>query len=207
MQRSIRRSNAPPDAGVLNPTHENVFSFRHLQGKPQLVLKIRKSNLSKIGFRGRGEPHWPVAAKTKTTMCAALYKREPHASQRHESQQEIRGSVVEGFAISASTNKSEDSLHPNSSFQGASPLSPCHPDRSEAQWRDLQSSRKNESLTLQPPPGLDLGGCSLGAKPRDLQCALRLSQILPRKRSGGTIPSASTPIPNPVSKCLIAAVV
>jgi hypothetical protein len=82
-------------------------------------------------------------------------------------------------------NRSEDSLHPNSRFQGVSPLSPCHPDRSGpgfptsrllatttyaallresrmpfisatslnrksggAQWRDLQSSRKIESLTL-----------------------------------------------------------
>jgi hypothetical protein len=37
-------------------------------------------------------------------------------------------------------------------LQPESPLSPCHPDRSVAKWRDLQ-------------------------------CALRLSQILPRKRS------------------------
>jgi hypothetical protein len=48
-------------------------------------------------------------------------------------------------------------------LQLESPLSPCHPDRSEAQWRDLQ-------------------------------CALRLSQILPGKGPGATN-SQSNPYP------------
>ena len=47
-----------------------------------------------------------------------------------------------------------------------SPLSPCHPDRSEAQWRDLQ-------------------------------CALRLSQILLGRRPNGP-PPEFTPITNPI---------
>jgi hypothetical protein len=55
-------------------------------------------------------------------------------------------------------NSRQNSLHPNSSFQGASPLSPCHPDRSEAEWRDLQSSRKVENLTFQQSLALDLRG-------------------------------------------------
>ena len=38
-----------------------------------------------------------------------------------------------------------------STVRHPSPL--CHPDRSEAQWRDLQSSRKVENLTFPPPPG------------------------------------------------------
>jgi hypothetical protein len=49
----------------------------------------------------------------------------------------------------------------HSQVQPKSPLSPCHPDRSEAKWRDLQ-------------------------------CAPRLSQILPGKRPGCAIRSKST---------------
>jgi hypothetical protein len=51
-------------------------------------------------------------------------------------------------------------------LQLESPLSPCHPDRSEAQWRDLQ-------------------------------CALRLSQILLGRRPNGP-PPEFTPITNPI---------
>ena len=63
-----------------------------------------------------------------------------------------------------------DSLDPNSRFQGASPLSPCHPDRSEAEWRDLQSSRKVENLTFPPPPAVDLRGLFLGAECTRISC-------------------------------------
>jgi hypothetical protein len=55
------------------------------------------------------------------------------------------------------------------------PLSPCHPDRSEAQWRDLQ-------------------------------CALRLSPILPGKTPGATNPQPN-PYPNPISQRRVATVV
>jgi hypothetical protein len=63
----------------------------------------------------------------------------------------------------------------HSQLQLESPLSPCHPDRSEAQWSDLQ-------------------------------CALRLSQIFPRKRSGATN-LHQTPTPNQISQCRVATLV
>jgi hypothetical protein len=53
----------------------------------------------------------------------------------------------------------------HSQFPLESPLSPCHPDRSEAKWRDLQ-------------------------------CALRLSPILPGKSPGATNPQSSYPQPD-----------
>ena len=62
-------------------------------------------------------------------------------------------------------NTSEDSLHPSSSFRGGSTLSICHPDRSEAQWRDLQSFRKVENLTLQQSLALDLRGLFISSSP------------------------------------------
>jgi hypothetical protein len=55
-------------------------------------------------------------------------------------------------------------------LQPESPLSPCHPDRSVAKWRDLQ-------------------------------CALRLSQILPRKRSEMNHPLGIRPSPQPDFAC------
>jgi hypothetical protein len=74
---------------------------------------------------------------------------------------------------------------PAGKVSGKYPLSPCHPDRSEAQWRDLQllrssrtqfhpsqsltfrkvaalplSSRPEESWTFGPPKPMKNGSCS-----------------------------------------------
>jgi hypothetical protein len=97
--------------------------------------------------------------------------------------------------------------------------------QSEAQWRDLQYSRKVEILSPQQPrcgslpkkvTGFDRSVAKwrdllflpssnhshlsspsplvvLSAKPRDLQCALRFSQILSAKRPGRIIPQAPHP--------------
>ncbi len=44
-----------------------------------------------------------------------------------------------------------NSTHPNRSFPGKPLPSPCHPDRSEAQWRDLQFFHGNRSSGRAPP--------------------------------------------------------
>src|SRR5271156_1263318 len=59
-----------------------------------------------------------------------------------------RGSFIPPFAKSAKDRapgdpRGEESTHPNRDPSGKPRLSPCHPDRSEAKWRDLELSPRN----------------------------------------------------------------
>ena len=118
----------------IHPVHPSLgvpYLLTHASGHTKAPWKSRSARLATTPC---GVAH--------SEICTALSSRPVHLP----------------WQVRRGMNKSSNALDPNSSFQGASPLSPCHPDRSEAQWRDLQSSRKAENLTFPPPPALDLRG-------------------------------------------------